>query len=193
MIEALQEEYRRACGPYVKIIQQVRDVRPKCYCDGGRFMVPIGLPDNTLPDTPLGRAFGESAQDITNKAIKRLAADTGEPMAYWHCFKDRYHLGMHCLAENKLTDTHCRVCGSPRPPPNIGAAMSETSEPYDYIIEAERKAGVYVEPHLAKLHDVGCVKRYGAVDEGGTMCACERRRLENNTQTVQGDGASGGN
>lgn len=51
-------------------------------------------------------------------------------------------------------------------------------------IEEERACGVYVDPAL-DFHDRGCVKRYGAVAEGGELCVCERRRLENNTRDVQ--------
>ena len=39
----------------------------------------------------------------------------------------------------------------------------------------EDEAGVSVAPEL-DWHDVGCVKRYGAVGEGGAMCACQQRR-----------------
>lgn len=42
------------------------------------------------------------------------------------------------------------------------------------MTEAERRAGVYVEPHL-DFHERGCVKRYGAVAD--ELCLCEKRRL----------------
>lgn len=39
--------------------------------------------------------------------------------------------------------------------------------------EDENQAGVHVEPDL-DWHDVGCVKRYGAISDG--PCECEKRR-----------------
>lgn len=42
------------------------------------------------------------------------------------------------------------------------------------MTDEERRAGVYVEPHL-DFHDRGCVKRYGAVSD--ELCLCEKRRL----------------
>lgn len=53
------------------------------------------------------------------------------------------------------------------------------------MTEDERKAGVYVEPHL-DFHDRGCIKRYGAVPDSAVQCECERRRAADQSNDRHG-------
>lgn len=41
MIEFFQEECRKQCQPYLKIISDVRSLRPRVYTIDGKTMVPI--------------------------------------------------------------------------------------------------------------------------------------------------------
>lgn len=41
MIEFFQEECRKQCAPYLKIIADVRALRPKIYIVDGKTIVPI--------------------------------------------------------------------------------------------------------------------------------------------------------
>lgn len=50
MIEFFQEECRKQCAPYVKIICEVRALRPRTYTVDGKTVIPIA---NLLPDVKL--------------------------------------------------------------------------------------------------------------------------------------------
>lgn len=43
MIEFLQEECRKQCAPYLKIVSDVRAIRPRTYIVDGKTYVPIDL------------------------------------------------------------------------------------------------------------------------------------------------------
>jgi hypothetical protein len=51
----------------------------------------------------------------------------------------------------------------------------------EYMTEEERRAGVYVEPHL-DFHDRGCAKRYGV--ESNQLCECEQRASSLNSDAL---------
>lgn len=46
MVEFFQEECRKQCAPYVKIIADIRNMRPRVYVVDGQTMVPF------LPPAP---------------------------------------------------------------------------------------------------------------------------------------------
>ena len=48
MIEFFQEECRKQCAPYVEIIANIRNMRPRTYRIDGNLMIPIDSAPQTV-------------------------------------------------------------------------------------------------------------------------------------------------
>lgn len=48
MVEFFQEECRKQCQPYLKIITDIRALRPRTYIVDGKTMIPFLPPDSAI-------------------------------------------------------------------------------------------------------------------------------------------------
>lgn len=52
MIEFFQEECRKKCAPYVEIVANIRNLRPRTYLVDGMLMVPIDSAPPSAGESP---------------------------------------------------------------------------------------------------------------------------------------------
>ena len=55
MIEFFQEQCRKQCEPYVEIIANIRNMRPRTYRIDGNLMIPIDSAPQTVDESTTSR------------------------------------------------------------------------------------------------------------------------------------------